>query len=176
MTRAATVTVQFDGDASELLRAMVRRQFEDGNAIGHLVVTIAANRTVRTAALLNPGQATISIVDEVQGVLTHQRQREAAVFDAFLRTEPLFAGEEVSSWLQPDQDPPDVLCRTSGGKLIGVELKTWANEGQIADARAEERRRDAILAALAPLPPNTTQNIAFSWLGLRPSVFAEATP
>ena len=39
---------------------------------------------------------------------TTKREREAAIFGAFLAAEPIFAGEPVSRWTQPEDDPPDV--------------------------------------------------------------------
>jgi hypothetical protein len=96
-----------------------------------------------------------------------KREREATIFAAFVATEPNFAGEPLGGWEQPDDDPPDILSETVSGRRIGVELKTWANEDQVAKAKVEEARQDAIRAALGQQPSNTGGRIAFVWL--RPS-------
>ncbi len=95
-----------------------------------------------------------------------KRQREAAIFGAFLAAEPAFAGEPVSRWSQPDLDPPDILCTTSNGRSIGVELKTWVNEDQVSQAKGHEARQEEIRTALDPQPANTSAHIAFVWLTL----------
>jgi hypothetical protein len=93
-----------------------------------------------------------------------KREREAAIFRAFIAAKDDFAGGPISVWIQPDSDPPDVLCRTATGKVVGVELKTWVNEKQVREAKTLEARQDAIRDALAPQPPNTSAHIAFVWL------------
>jgi hypothetical protein len=53
---------------------------------------------------------------------------EKIIFDAFLRIQPDFADEAITSWEQTKADPPDVLCVTRSGRRIGVELAEWLNE------------------------------------------------
>ena len=95
-----------------------------------------------------------------------QRARELRIFDAFLRAEPNFAGEVLSSPpTQPVPDPPDVVCETASGRRVGVELKGWVNEGQVSEAKAHEWRKRRVLAALGT-QRNTTDHVAFVWLHL----------
>ena len=89
---------------------------------------------------------------------------EKAVFAAFLAAAPEFAGEPVATWLQPKQDPPDVLCTTAGGRQVGLELTQWLDEGQITAAKREESIEDSIRRAIQPDPPNDTEHIHFAQL------------
>jgi hypothetical protein len=59
---------------------------------------------------------------------------EKAAFGAFLAAAPDFAGDAVQRWCQPKQDPPDVLCATTTGRQVGMELTEWLDQGQIAEA------------------------------------------
>ena len=96
------------------------------------------------------------------------RQSEKVIFEAFLRVNSGFAGEAIAMFEQPDDDPPDVLCTTSSGRRVGVELGEWLNEDQIHDAKGSEAIQRSILQAIGPQPPNDTENIYFAWLHPKP--------
>ena len=107
---------------------------------------------------------------------------ERAIFASFLRACPNFAGEPLKEWdvvdewyakraLDPPPHPfdkrPDIIAITASGKRIGVELKSWINREQIAEARKRERIQDDILKAIGKQPSNETQNIGYVWLSPR---------
>jgi len=113
-------------------------------------------------------------------------ENEKLIFDLFLNTCPAFADEPikerdvVDEWyvnrgLTPPAAPfdrrPDVICTTESGRKIGVELKSWLNEEQIAEARARERIEENILGAIGEQPPNETQHIGFIWLSAKEKRF-----
>jgi hypothetical protein len=100
---------------------------------------------------------------------------EKAVFAAFLTAAPEFAGEPVATWSQPKQDPPDVLCTTSTGRQVGLELTQWLDEEQIAEAKREESVEDSIRKAIQPEPPNDTEHIYFAWLLTLPNARMKPT-
>ncbi|HMG75560.1 MAG TPA: hypothetical protein VK582_18825 [Pyrinomonadaceae bacterium] len=108
-----------------------------------------------------PFQEKIEIVKKLQAVARTIRAsrrkvrrtmtNEKNVFASFLEVLRDFAGEPVKEWdvveewyvnraLTPPAVPydkrPDVICVTSSGRKIGVELKSWLNEEQIAEARS----------------------------------------
>ena len=106
-------------------------------------------------------------------------QREKFVFESFLKICPAVcrrANEEwdvVEKWyadraIAPPPKPfdkrPDIICANSFGKKIGLELKSWVNQEQIAEARKRERIQDGILKAIGKQPQNETQNIGYVWL------------
>lgn len=74
------------------------------------------------------------------------REQEKAIFDVFLRKEPKFAGEEIDNWTQPadEKEFPDVICTSTSGHRIGVELTEWLNEGEIQAAIGLESRKLSI--------------------------------
>ena len=89
---------------------------------------------------------------------------EKNTFAAFLAAVPEFAGEAVQNWCQPKEDPPDVLCTTTSGHQVGLELTGWLDDGQIADAKSTESIEDTIRKAIRPEPPNNTEHIHLAWL------------
>lgn len=93
-----------------------------------------------------------------------KREHERAIFEAFLRVLPEFAGETVQEWRQPCDEFPDVICTSSSGKRIGVELGEWLNEEEIRTAKSMERIQDSILEAIGKQGDNRTENIYFVWL------------
>jgi hypothetical protein len=82
----------------------------------------------------------------------------------FLALEPRFADEPIRDWLQPEDDPPDVLCRTSSFRNVGVELGGWLNQQQMKEAMDSKGIERSLLDAVAPQPDNECKNISFAWL------------
>lgn len=114
-------------------------------------------------------------------------ESEKYIFESFLKTHGDFAGEAVQEWdvveewygkrrLEPPAAPfdkrPDIICRTNSGKTIGVELKSWLNEVQIADRKARERIEVNILRALGEQGDNKTRHIGLVWLSPKQVRFA----
>ncbi len=87
------------------------------------------------------------------------RQAESRIFKKFLRAKRQFAGAAIASWRQPNDDPPDVLCDLSDGRVIGVELVEWLHQGQTRYAKKREGLERSICKAIAELSPNNTANI-----------------
>lgn len=77
-----------------------------------------------------------------------KKEEEANLFRFFLNLEPLFAGEPIANWCQPEADPPDVLCRTASGQTAGVELGSWIDQGQMDLLKQQERIEINIRAAI----------------------------
>jgi len=136
-----------------------------------------------------PLEEKIEIVKRLQTVPAKMAQNEKLIFESFLRVFPAFAGEPIKEWdvvdewyakrdLPPPPEPfdkrPDIIARTASGKMIGVELKSWVNRDQIAEARKQERIRDNILKALGEQPPNETQHIGHVWLSAKEVRFDSA--
>jgi hypothetical protein len=96
------------------------------------------------------------------------RIAEKNVFESFLRAKPDFAGELLRNWIQPTQDPPDILCTTTSGRRIGVELGEWLNEDQIRGAKGREAIQESVLKAIGTQPDNNFENIYFAFLHSRP--------
>jgi hypothetical protein len=117
----------------------------------------------------------IKIVNKLRAA-TIAMKGEKAIFASFLRACPEFAGEPIEEWdvvaewyaqrgLVPPPHPfdkrPDVIARTASGRRIGIELKSWVNRDQIAEARREERIRENILEAIGEQPLNETKRIGY---------------
>lgn len=128
-----------------------------------------------------PFEEKIRIVKKLQNVSTAM-ENEKLIFDSFLRVDPDFASEPVKEWdvveewyakraLAPPATPfdrrPDIICISSSGKKIGVELKSWLNKEQITKARKQERIQENILKAIGEQPQNETQHIGFVWLSAK---------
>src|SRR6266852_3812006 len=109
-----------------------------------------------------PFEEKIKIVEKLQTSVSAAMKNEKLIFDSFLQACPDFANEPIDSWdvveewypkrgLDPPAEPfdkrPDVICITSSGKKIGVELKSWVNREQITEARKQERIQENILKA-----------------------------
>jgi len=95
-----------------------------------------------------------------------KREHEKAIFEAFRRVCPDFAGEPVQGIpIQPpdETDFPDVICATVSGKRIGVELGQWLNEQELKTAKSIERFQKSILDAIGPQGDNDTDNIYVVW-------------
>jgi hypothetical protein len=125
-----------------------------------------------------PFEKKIEIVNKLRAAVAGM-QREKLIFESFLRACPEFAGEPIKEWdvvdkwypnraLAPPPKPfdkrPDIIGLTASGKKIGIELKSWVNQEQIAEARQRERIQDDILEAIGKQPPNQTQHIGYVWL------------
>jgi hypothetical protein len=89
---------------------------------------------------------------------------ERQIFEAFLRAAPDFAGEALQDWKHPATDPPDILCTTISGRIIGVELGEWLSEDQMREAKGLESIQTSILEAIGEQPDNASQNIYYVWL------------
>jgi len=113
-------------------------------------------------------------------------EKERQVFDAFIKACSNFAGESVQKWYVlddwykvpgntrpavPFDNRPDVICITHSGKRLGVELKAWLNEGQIAEAKRNEMFQEAVLRAVGELPINDHKYIQRTWLRAKPKRF-----
>jgi len=99
-----------------------------------------------------------------------KRENEKAIFDAFLKIEPMFAGDAIIEWTQPadEKEFPDVICRSTSGKRIGVELGEWLHESEMQFAKSMERLQESILAAVGDQGSNNTENIFLVWLHPKP--------
>ena len=101
-----------------------------------------------------PFEEKIKIVKRLQTGVSALMKNEKLIFESFLKTCPDFADEPIDRWdgveewyakraLTPPSHPydkrPDIICVTSSGKKIGVELKSWVNREQITEARKQER-------------------------------------
>jgi hypothetical protein len=128
-----------------------------------------------------PFEQKIAIVKKLQ-TIPAAIYGERVVFQSFLRARPDFADEPIEEWdlveewyvkraldapSHPYDKRPDIIARTSSGKRIGVELKSWVNRDQIANARKQERIEDNILKAIGPQPQNETRFIGFVWLSAK---------
>jgi hypothetical protein len=128
-----------------------------------------------------PLEEKIEIVKRLQTVPA-MMENEKLIFDSFLRVFPDFAGESIKEWYvvdewyakrglvapaKPYDERPDIIVLTTSGKKIGIELKSWVNRDQIAEARKQERIQDNILKAIGEQPPNETQHIGYIWLSAR---------
>lgn len=129
-----------------------------------------------------PFEEKIKIVEKLQTSVSAAMKNEKLIFDSFLKACPDFANEPIEEWdvveewyakraLEPPPHPfdkrPDVIALTASGKRIGIELKSWVNREQIADARKQERIQDNILKALGKQPPNETQHIGYVWFSAK---------
>src|ERR1700690_4558680 len=91
---------------------------------------------------------------------------EKQIFTAFLNDCPLFAGSPITSWTQPQSDPPDIKCALQDGRTIGLELTNWLNEQQIASAKEQESKEEPFRRALRVVP-NETQHFQLVWMNVR---------
>ena len=134
-----------------------------------------------------PFEEKIKTVKRLQAV-SAAIKGEKVIFESFLKACPDFAGEPVEEWdvvedwyarraLVPPGHPfdrrPDIIARTASKKTIGVELKSWVNREQIAEARKEERIENDILKAIGKQPRNETQHVGFVWLSAKQIRFDE---
>jgi hypothetical protein len=88
-----------------------------------------------------------------------QRDEEKAVFAAFLAVQPGFAGEPIKDWQLAASDPPDVICCTASGRMIGVELGEWLHEREMGDGKLREKSGQQLIEAIGePQPLNTSSH------------------
>lgn len=99
-----------------------------------------------------------------------KRAHEKAIFEAFLRVAPNFAGEGIGEWRQPADETefPDIICISQSGRRIGVELGEWLNEGEIRAAKGMERIQASMLEAIGDQGKNDTTYIYTIWLLPKP--------
>jgi hypothetical protein len=136
-----------------------------------------------------PFEEKIEILKRLKTVPALINKNEKLVFDSFLRLCPDFAGEPIKEWdvveewyakrsLQPPAKPfderPDIVAATTSGKKIGIELKSWVNREQIAEARKEERNREIILNVIGEQGLNNTRHIGHVWLSAKQVNFAQS--
>ena len=62
-----------------------------------------------------------------------QKREEQALFQAFAKCYPDFAGEVVLHWQSAEcgSDPPDVICTTKSAKVIGIQICQRALPGEM---------------------------------------------
>jgi hypothetical protein len=90
------------------------------------------------------------------GHKAEQQQEEAALFNAFIAAHPNFAGEPLTDWIAPTNDPPDVLCHTTN-RRVGVEMGEWLSFPEMTAAKGRERTERALEFALDPQPVNVSK-------------------
>lgn len=93
-----------------------------------------------------------------------QEREEHAIFGAFIKIFPAFADEKITEWSLSKCDPPDVICTTTSGRRVGVEISQWAREGEMkAGKLREEKERKLLDAVGVPQPVNMSKNF---WLAV----------
>jgi hypothetical protein len=95
--------------------------------------------------------------------MANKRDLERAIFEIFLEAVPEIT-VQLSSFKQPDDDPPDILCSMADGQRVGFELKQWLDEDQMRNAKGRERIEESILQSVGEQPPNDNQHVARVWL------------
>jgi hypothetical protein len=105
-----------------------------------------------------------------------KRERERAIFEAFLRVAPDFAGEQIVEWKQPEDERefPDIVCTCASGR-VGVELGEWLHEDQIRAAKGREHIQKSILRAVGEQGENQTNNIHAIYLFPKPKARIKPT-
>jgi hypothetical protein len=91
---------------------------------------------------------------------------ENRIFAAFLSDRPSFADSPVTTWTQPQKDPPDIECRLQDGRTIGLELTNWLDGRQIASAKGQESLEEPFRRALRVVP-NKTLHFKFVWMHVK---------
>jgi hypothetical protein len=152
---------------------MSRATFDPNNIRVEDLFRAKEERRQRLARL--PFEEKIKIVKKLQTSVAAAMKNEKLIFESFLKVYPDFAGEPLEEWdvveewygkralaapPHPFDKRPDVICITSSGRKIGVELKSWVNRDQITEARKQERIHDNILRALETQPPPETQHLS----------------
>jgi len=99
-----------------------------------------------------------------------KRKHEKAIFEAFVKVAPNFAGEKIIEWKQPadEREFPDIICSSQSGGTVGVELGEWLNEGEIRAAKAMDRLQQSILGAVGSQGENKTEYIYAIWMLPKP--------
>lgn len=126
-----------------------------------------------------PFEEKIEILKRLKTVPATIEKNERLIFDSFRKLCPDFAGEPIQEWdvveewytkrniappAKPFDERPDIIALTASGKKIGLELKSWVDREQIAEARKNERIQDNILKAIGRQPANETKHIGYIWL------------
>jgi hypothetical protein len=75
------------------------------------------------------------------------RPDQRTVWAGFLAAAPCFAGEDFANHRE-EPDPTDVLCTTTSGNAIGVELTKWVEHDQVTDGRGRERWEKSYLGII----------------------------
>jgi hypothetical protein len=125
-----------------------------------------------------PFEEKIKIVSRLQTGVAALMKNEKLIFESFLKACPDFANEPIEEWdvveawyakraLDPPPPPfdkrPDIIAVTASRRRIGIELKSWVNREQIAEARKQERIQDNIRNAIGE-QQNDTKHIREVWL------------
>jgi hypothetical protein len=112
--------------------------------------------------------------------------KERAIFESFIRAYPDLMDEPIKDWFvlddwyrimglqrpePPDHNRPDIICVAESGRRVGVELKAWINEEQIAKAKRQAMFEENILRAIGRLPSNDSAYLKGVVLKGRPRRF-----
>jgi hypothetical protein len=76
------------------------------------------------------------------------RADERTAWNGFLGAEPRFAGEDIAA-PSDGPDPPDFICTTASGKIVGVELTKWIENAQITASKKRESFENSYLKIVA---------------------------
>jgi hypothetical protein len=76
------------------------------------------------------------------------RPEEHSAWRGFIAAAPLFAGKPIAD-SKPGPDPPDVLCRTDSGNVIGVELTRWLAAKQVKEGADKAGLENSYLKIVA---------------------------
>lgn len=96
------------------------------------------------------------------------RDKERAIFEAFHKIMPNFAGRPIE-W-EDGSDPPDVICFDTEGKNIGVELAEWLNEEQMKASKLRERIEESFLKVIQSQNVAPPSNVGMIWLNTKPNI------
>jgi hypothetical protein len=92
------------------------------------------------------------------------RPDELVAWKGFLQSAPDFAGEAILKWEGCDADPPDIVCTTSSGRRLGVELTKWIEHDQISSGKAREALEKSYLDVVASERESRPAKIGFVFL------------
>jgi hypothetical protein len=91
------------------------------------------------------------------------RPNEELAWNGFRTAEPMFAGEEIATWV-PGPDPPDVLCTTLSRRTVGVELTKWVERSQLEAGKIREGVEGSYLTVVASENEPRPDKIGLVWL------------
>ncbi len=91
------------------------------------------------------------------------RLDEQAAWESFIAANPAFAGELIASY-SAGLDPPDVMCLTTSGRRIGVELTKWVEHDQVTEGKRREFFEKSYLKIVASETQPRPARIGFVWL------------
>jgi hypothetical protein len=89
-----------------------------------------------------------------------QDDEERSIFRALLSAHSRFSGEKICSWELAPHDPPDVICVTESGKIVGVEIAQWAHELEMAAGKGRECVERDLKNAIGHQPRNRSNNFS----------------